>query len=161
MEANQIVGGQQTLAIEGGKKQAPEFIASLEREAEGAKLTYYLWLSRFFIVTATLSMLLLIGASLSLFRLAPMVTVEPFLIINQDSSEEIVREEPISMQMSSREKLMEMFVRQYVILRNTVINDPMEMRSRWMPGGMVNYLSTYDVFYAFHKSASANSRQRG
>ncbi len=156
MSLNQIENGRQTLAIENASVRRPEFLEQAERQSEGAKLTYYLWLSRFFIFTATASLLLLISSALALFRLAPMVTVEPFLIINQDSSEEIVREEPITLDMSSRDKLMKMFISQYVILRNTVINDPTEMRSRWMPGGMVNYLSSIDVFVAFHQSAASN-----
>ena len=156
MAPNQIENGRQTLALEDGSRQAPEFLDHLEKESEGAKLTYYLWLSRLFIFLAGASLLLLMSSALALFRLAPMVTVEPFLIINQDASEEIVREEPITSDMSSKDKLMKMFISQYVILRNTVINDPTEMRSRWLPGGMVNYLSSEDVFYAFHQSASSN-----
>ncbi len=156
MEQRQIENGRQTLAIEDASGRSPEFLDRLEKQEEGAKLTYYLWLSRLFIVFASASMLLLICSSLALFRLAPMVSVEPFLIINQDSSENLVREEAITHNMSSREKLMELFVRQYVILRNTVINDAAEMRTRWMPGGMVHYLSSFDIFYAFNESSSAN-----
>lgn len=156
MTPNQIENGRQTLAIENAAVRRPEFLEQLEKESEGAKLTYYLWLSRFFIVTAVISLLLLLSSALALFRLAPMVTVEPFLVINQDTSEGIVREEPITADMSSKDKLMQMFIRQYVILRNTVINDPTEMRSRWMPGGMVNYLSSPEVYMAFHQSAASN-----
>lgn len=154
MTPNQIDSGQKPLAIGNGSDQGPEFLTHLEKESEGAKLTYYLWLSRLFIVTASASLIFLISCALALFRLAPMVTVEPFLIINQDDSNEIVREEPITMDMSSKDKLMKMFISQYVILRNTVINDPTEMRSRWFPGGMVNYMSSVEVFREFYKSAS-------
>lgn len=110
----------------------------------------------FYIMTAVISMLVLISSSLALFKLAPMVTVEPFLIIRQDESQEIVREEPITSDMSSKDKLMETFIRQYVISRNTIINDPMEMRSRWNRGGMVNFLSSPEVFDAFNRSTQAN-----
>lgn len=58
--------------------------------------------------------------------------------------------------MSSKDKLMETFIRQYVISRNTIINDPMEMRSRWNRGGMVNFLSSPEVFDAFNRSTQAN-----
>lgn len=156
MMPDQIENGRQTKLLSGGTQQSPEFLSHLEKQQEGAKLTYYLWLSRFFIAMSVASLLLLISSALALFRLAPMVTVEPFLIINQDTSEDIVREEPIAPDMSSKDKLMKMFISQYVILRNTVINDPTEMRSRWLPGGMVNYLSSEDVFYAFHRSAASN-----
>ena len=151
-----IDDGQKPLSITDSKTNTPEFLSALEKEKEGFKFHYYIWLSRFFILNTTVSMLFLISASLALFRLAPMVRVEPFLIINQDASEEIVREEPITFDMSSKDKLMEMFIRQYVILRNTVINDPQEMRSRWYPGGMINFLSAPDVFFSFYMTMNAN-----
>ena len=151
MSENQLENKEKTLAIESKTSASPEFINQMERQAEGYKLNYYLWLSRFFIATAVASLLFLISASLALFKLAPMVTVEPFLVINQDSSTDIVREEPISLDMASKDKLMETFIRQYIILRNTIINDPLEMRSRWMRGGMVNFYSSPEVFDPFEQ----------
>lgn len=153
---NQIEGGSKVFAIEDANARSPEFLEQMEKEKEGFKIHYYLWLSRFYIMTAIISMLVLISSSLALFKLAPMVTVEPFLIIRQDESQEIVREEPITSDMSSKDKLMETFIRQYVISRNTIINDPMEMRSRWNRGGMVNFLSSPEVFDAFNRSTQAN-----
>ena len=155
MTPQQIDNGQKPLFLTDGSVQTPEFLEALEKEEEGFKLRYYMWLSRFFIATTVASMLFLISAALALFRLAPMVTVEPFLIINQDSSEEIVREEPITFDMSSKDKLMETFIRQYIIIRNTVINDPQEMRSRWMPGSMMHLLSAPDVFLSFYMTAES------
>jgi len=152
----QIEQGVQHKAITANSIETPEFLEELDKETEGFKHKYYMWLSRFYIMTSVLSMLLLICLSLALFRLAPMVTVEPFLIINQDSSQKIVREEPIIPDMSSRTQLMETFIRQYVILRNTFINDPIEMRSRWFPGGIVHYLSAFEVFEPFYKRIAAN-----
>ncbi len=148
MEQNQLENNQR-LAIGSPEVSTPEFIEKIEREAEGYKMVYYLWLSRLFIATTIASLLFLISASLALFKLAPMVSVEPFLVINQDSSDNIVREEPISLDMASKDKLMETFIRQYVILRNTVINDPLEMRSRWQRGGMVHFYSSPEVFNPF------------
>ncbi len=156
METPQIQNGSRPLALENPNNKNYEFINHMDREAESSKMWYYLWLSRFFIVFATISLLLMISASLALFSLAPKVSVEPFLIINQDTSEGIVREEPITSDMSSKDKLMETFIKQYVIVRNTVINDPMEMRSRWMRGGMVNFLSSVEVFAEFDKVAQGN-----
>ena len=89
------------------------------------------------------------SSSLALFKLAPQVSVEPFLIIRQDTSDGIVRYEPISYTMASKNQLMETFVRQYVMLRNTIIADEKEMQTRWFPGGMVNFLSSDYVFGQF------------
>lgn len=151
MDSRQIEGGTKTLAIEGDAK-APQYLDHLEEEQNSFRRTYYLWVSRFFILTATLSMIFLVLASLSLFRLAPMVTVEPFLLVNQSESENIVRDEAITQDMASKDKLLDMFIRQYVIIRNTIINDPVEMRTRWMSGGMLNYLSAPDVYNDFGRT---------
>ncbi len=149
----QIENGSRPLAIEDAKAKSYEFIDHVDKEVESSKMWYYLWLSRFFIVLAAISLLIMISSALALFSLAPRVSVEPFLIINQDSSEGIVRDEPITSDMSSKDKMMELFIKQYVIVRNTIINDPMEMRSRWMRGGMVNFLSSADVFAVFNVDA--------
>ncbi|MBQ1612203.1 MAG: type IV secretion system protein [Alphaproteobacteria bacterium] len=128
------------------------FLGQSEKEKHSAKAYYYLWLSRFFIFAAFVSLALLLAASLALFKLAPMVTVEPFLIINQNSSEDAVRYEPIARDMASKDKFMEIFVRQYIIYRNSYVNDSMEMRSRWQPGGIVHFLSSNKVFTEFNKT---------
>lgn len=131
---------------------APQYLDHLDEVRNTFRETYYLWISRFFILTATISMMFLVLASLSLFRLAPMVTVEPFLLNSQSESENIVRNEAIDQGMASKDKLLEMFIRQYVIIRNTIINDPIEMRTRWMSGGMLNYLSAPDVYNDFGRA---------
>lgn len=151
MDSKQLEGGQRVLAIESGA-DAPQYLDRLEEVHNSFRETYYLWISRFFILTATISMMFLVLASLSLFRLAPMVSVEPFLLANQSESENIVRSEAIEQNMASKDKLLEMFIRQYVIIRNTIINDPIEMRTRWMSGGMLNYLSAPDVYNDFGRA---------
>ena len=148
MNNPQLGNGQQPLAI-GSNVSEPQYINKLEEENHTVKQIYYMWVSRFFILTATVSCVFLVLASLSLFRLAPMVTVEPFLLVNQSSSDDIVRSEAMDRNMASKEKLLKMFIKQYVVLRNTIINDPIEMRSRWMGGGMLNYLSAPDVYNEF------------
>ena len=154
MENNRkILQGQKVLAIEDqnvGKNMA--FINTLERERENAKLYYYMWLSRLFIFLAGVSCLYMVLSSLSLFRLSGLVTIEPYLMINSNNSQEIVRDEPIAVDMASKTQLMETFVKQYILVSNTVIDDPIEMRSRWAPGGMVNFLSLPSVYMDFYKN---------
>ncbi|MBE6467338.1 MAG: type IV secretion system protein [Alphaproteobacteria bacterium] len=154
MNMPQLETGKETLAISGTVSE-PKYLNELEKERNTIKQIYYLWVSRFFILTATISCAFLMLASLSLFRLAPMVTVEPFLLINQNTSDGIVRHEAIERDMASKDKLLTMFIKQYVVLRNTIINDPVEMRSRWMGGGMLNYLSSPDVYNEFGKATKS------
>lgn len=151
MNSPQLENGQKTLAISGSVAE-PKYINKLEEETNTIKQIYYLWVSRFFILTSVLSCSFLVLASLSLFRLAPMVRVDPFLLVSQSSSEDIVRSEAIERNMSSKDKMLKMFIKQYVVLRNTIINDPVEMRSRWMAGGMLNYLSSPEVYNEFGRA---------
>ncbi|MDR1693582.1 MAG: type IV secretion system protein [Lactobacillaceae bacterium] len=126
-----------------------KFFLSDYKKVTSSKLIYYIWLSRFFILLAAISLLFFISASLVIFKLAPQVSVEPFLIIRQDNSAGIVRNEPISYDMASKQMLMETFVKQYIILRNTIIDDEKEMQTRWYPGGMVDFLSSPEIFGSF------------
>lgn len=114
-----------------------------------AKLVYFRWLSRLVVLCAVISLSFFLSSSLVVFRLAPEILVEPLLIINQNSSEEVVRYEPMNTKMSSLKQLTEMFVKQYVTMRNTVVNDEAEMRTRWGPGGIVAYMSAPGVYREF------------
>lgn len=138
------------LAIAGEKSSdAPKYIEQLDRTTHSAKMVYYLWISRFFVLTAVVSMSFLILASLSLFRLAPRVTVEPLLLINNSDSANLVSSESVAYDMPSRDLLMKMYIKQYVSLRNTIIHDTIEMQSRWMAGGMLSFLSSPAVYNEF------------
>ncbi len=88
-----------------------------------SKKNYYKWLSRFFMFIAFISITLTSVSSLAILKLAPSIAVDPFLITNQNETKEIVRVEPITKNMASVEQLKEMFIRYYVITRNTIIND--------------------------------------
>jgi type IV secretory pathway component VirB8 len=151
-EQKNVLEGTKMLSITDSSGHTQQFASEVEREVYSLKLRYYVWLARLFILTATVSLGIFASSSLVLFKLAPIVTVEPFLIINQDSSDQMVRYEAIRMDMASQKKLMELFIRQYIIVRHTIISDEVEMKSRWYEGGMVNFMSSWPVFYTFQES---------
>ena len=158
---NSQIEGTKILSIEDKNADSKDFsfINEAEKEAGGFRLMYYMWLSRLFIFFSIVSLSFFMLSSLALFQLAPQVRVEPFLIISQDNSNKIVRQEPIVQDMPSRYQLMELFIRQYVIYRNTIISDVKEMQSRWYYGGIVHFLSSYTVFnefFAFDKHFFSN-----
>lgn len=150
-EINPRLEGAKVLALTDSQGRTHEFISETEQEVAGFKLKYYMWLSRLFILFAIISLLIFMSFSLALFKLAPQVSVEPFLIINQDTSEGIVRAEAITNRMASKNQLMEIFVSQYVMLRNTIISDETEMQVRWYPGGMINFMSAPRVYGEFEE----------
>lgn len=130
-------------------KQQYKFITQDDKEVYSAKEIYFRWLSRLVILCALLSLSFFLCASLVIFRLAPEIIVEPLLIVQQNDSATMVRYEPITKNMPSLKQFTEMFVKQYVIMRNTVINDEQEMRTRWGPGGIMQYLSSPEVYADF------------
>lgn len=137
--------------IEGTRENGPDirFISEVGKADKSAKEVYFRWLSRLVILCAAVSLGFFLCASLVIFRLAPEIIVEPLLLIKQSDSQSMVRYEPITPKMPSLRQFTEMFIRQYVIMRNTVINDEQEMRTRWGPGGIVNFLSAPDVYADF------------
>lgn len=150
---NNLLQGQKVLTIEDKNNGRNfTFIDTLEKEQLSLKLQYYMWLSRLFIFFAGVSCLVMVMCSLSLFRLSGLVNIEPFLVFGSNASTEIVRQEPIATDMVSKDMMTETFIRQYIIVGNTIIDDVDEMRSRWMPGGIVNFLSTMEVYDTFYNN---------
>lgn len=145
--------GTQKLYITDGNSKAnyfqQQYITDDDIVTTSTKLVYFRWLSRLVILCAILSLSFFLSCSLVIFRLAPEILVEPLLIIPQNSSEEVVRYEPMNTKMSSLRQMTEMFVKQYVVMRNTVINDEREMVTRWGPGGIVAFMSAPQVYMEF------------
>lgn len=140
-----------TGAVPPPKEEKPqvEFLSELTEADKSSKEVYFRWLSRLVLLCAIVSLSFFLSASLVIFRLAPEIIVEPLLIIRQNDSESMARYEPITTKMPSIRQLTEMFIRQYVIMRNTVINDEQEMRTRWGPGGIVHCMSSQEVYADF------------
>jgi type IV secretory pathway component VirB8 len=140
------------LAGQSPVKQAayqPHFISDAKQDSYSGKEVYFRWLSRLVVLCAIVSLTFFLCSTMVIFRLAPEIVVEPLLIINQSDSESMARYEPITERMPSLRQLTEMFIKQYIIMRNTVINDAQEMRTRWGPGGIVHYMSAPDVYADF------------
>lgn len=127
----------------------PQFISDAKQDNYSGKEVYFRWLSRLVMLCAIVSLAFFLSSTLVIFRLAPEIVVEPLLIINQSDSDSMVRYEPITEKMPSFRQLTEMYIKQYVVLRNTVINDVHEMRTRWGPGGIVQYMSAPAVYADF------------
>jgi len=128
----------------------PHFIDEMDEDETRGKKRYFLWLSRLVMLCAVIALGFFLCSTLVIFRLAPEIIVEPLMLVaNQKDSASMVRYEPINTQMPSLKQMTEMFVKQYVIMRNTVINDEQEMTTRWGYGGIVHYLSSEEVYKEF------------
>lgn len=141
-----LISGQQATT----QSYHPNYITDDNSNDVTGKEVYFRWLSRLVILCAIISLAFFLCSSLVVFRLASGFMVEPLLIVkDQSSSQDMVRYEPITTKMSSENQMLEMFIKQYVSLRNTVINDEQEMQTRWGYGGIVEYLSSPEVYRDF------------
>lgn len=128
----------------------PHFISEVEKEEAFGKERYFRWLSRLVMLCAFVSLSFFLSSTLVIFRLAPEIIVEPLLLVsNQTDSNNLVRYEPIATNMPSLKQMTEMFIKQYVIIRNTVVIDEQEMKTRWGLGGIIQYLSSEEVYSDF------------
>ena len=135
--------------LESEQKEHIDFISNVSQAETSSKEIYFRWLSRMVLLCAIVSLSFFLSSTLVIFKLAPEIIVEPLLIISQNDSAGMVRYEPITENMPSLRQFTEMYVKQYVIMRNTVVNDSQEMRTRWGPGGIVQYMSAPDVYMDF------------
>lgn len=148
---NKVMQGKQTTTSSKTPDNFEPYYVTDGQIVRSLKEAYYQWISRLMILLCIISFGFFVAASLVLFRMAPLVSVEPFLIIKQDNSDSMVRYEVISFDMASRKQMMELFIRQYVMMRNNVLLDEQEMQSRWFAGGIVNYMSSPDVYIKFNQ----------
>lgn len=129
----------------------PEFITEDVVEVRRARMVYYKWISRLMALLATISLVYSISATLVLLNLVPKIIYDAQIFVQFSDSGSYVKRELIEPTMESREKIMVNLIKQYVELRNTYIHDPDEMNKRWLWGGLVSYLSTYEVYQDFAK----------
>ena len=128
----------------------PDYITEDVIEERRAKVIYYKWISRFMALLATVSLCYGVATTLVIFRLVPRMMYDAQIFVKDPyDSRLLVKREHIDRKMDSREKIMINFIKQYVELRNTFIQDELEMRKRWLWGGLVSYLSTRQVYDDF------------
>ena len=160
------------LLLEGtGEKQAPRpqpMPAQKKRRAdvvvENATEKRYLWTARAFAVVFAISLCCNLLLTFTIMNTMPLYRVEPFLLSFADKSEQIYRVEQVK-NIYERKSLTELFVREYVILRNSFVGDVDEMEKRWGVGGRVQELSSPKVYQNFKENVADKIleliRQRG
>lgn len=116
---------------------------------ENATEKRYLWTARAFAVIFAISMCCNFILIYVIFAITPLYRVAPYLMSFADKGEQIYTIVPVQ-NIYDQKYLTEIFVREYILLRNTFVNDIDEMQKRWGPEGLLQeYSSTgaYDKFY--------------
>lgn len=108
-----------------------------------------LWSARAFAILAALSVCLNVVMGVALAQLTPLVRVQPYLVNFQNKSEQIVTVAPISNSLEDSRRVTERLVRQYVMLRHTIVPNATEMERRWGVGSDLHYMSTNPIYKEF------------
>ena len=112
----------------------------------------YLWTARAFAIVSAVALCLNLILLVAIGALLPLKRVEPFLLTFQNKNEQVVKIQPLAGDMRAQEILSEAMIRQYVLLRNTMISDVDEMIFRWGPDGPIRWMSSNKVFNDFNKT---------
>ena len=109
----------------------------------------YLWTARAFAVVTALSICCNIVLLLAIFQVMPLHRVEPFLLTFNDQSEQVYNITPITGELRNYRAITEKFVRDYVLQRSTFTRDMEVSRSRWLPGGTIQEMSSPQIYQEF------------
>lgn len=116
---------------------------------ENATEKRYLWTARAFAIIFGVSLCCNFILLYVIVAITPLYRVEPYLMSFADKEEQVYTIIPVR-SIYDKKYLTEIFVREYVLLRNTFVNDIDEMETRWGPNSQIRELSSpgmYDKFY--------------
>ncbi len=112
-------------------------------------------LLRISIVICVLMLICNVVLSLSLMQIADSVRVDSVVLTRQNSSGKMVDVEPVSADMNNIDILNEVMVKKYILLRHNILSNVDVMRFRWDAGGLLQYLSSPEVYKDFYKNKDA------
>lgn len=125
----------------------------------------YLWTARAFAIITAISLCCNVVLLLAIAQVIPLFRVEPYLLSFQNKEEQVYNIIPYSEDLTTNKSVTEAFVRSYVLQRSTIINDETEMEIRWLPGGIVQEMSSSAVYDEFINKTANRAldlvRQRG
>ena len=95
----------------------------------------YLWTARAFAVVTAISLCCNMILLLTISNIVPLYRVEPYLLTLSNKEEQVYRIIPYTRNMDSEKAITETFIREYILLRTTLLADTEEMEARWQNGG--------------------------
>jgi type IV secretory pathway component VirB8 len=120
----------------------------------------YLWTARAFAVVTAISLCCNLILLMTIANILPLYRVEPYLLTLSNKEEQVYRIIPFSRNMESQKSITETFVREYLLLRTTLLPDVEEMESRWKNGGDLQEMSSPMVYQDFIKNTGRKLMQR-
>ncbi len=120
----------------------------------------YLWTARAFAVVTAISLCCNLILLLTIANLLPLHRVEPYLLTLSNKEDQVYNIIPYTRSMDSQKSITETFVREYVLLRTTLLPDVEEMESRWQTGGDLQEMSSNLVYQDFLSNTGKKLMQR-
>lgn len=112
----------------------------------------YLWTARAFSIVSAVALCVNLVLMIAIIHLTPLQRVEPFLLTFQNKDDQVVHIRPLKQDLSADDVISEAMIRQYVLLRHTMMSDLDEMMFRWGPDGPLRWMSSDEVYNTFSKS---------
>ena len=120
----------------------------------------YLWTARAFAIVTAISICCNLILLLTIANILPLYRVEPYLLTLANKEEQVYNIIPYSRDMEAQKSITETFVREYVLLRTTLLSDIDEMQARWQNGGDLQEMSSNIVYQDFIKNTGSKLMQR-
>ena len=134
------------------KEKVPQLAEVSELSVDLLRERRYLWTARAFAIVSAVALCVNLVLLLAIGSLLPLKRVEPYLLTFQNKEEQVVRIQPLSKNMAAEDVISEAMIRQYVMLRNTMMSDIDEMSFRWGPDGPIRWMSSSSVYNQFNKT---------
>ncbi len=106
-------------------------------------------------VVCFLMLVLNVVLSLALMQLSGQLRVDSVLLSKQSSSSQMVDIEPVAEDMNGIKVLNDTMVKYYIAMRHTVIPHAKTMEFRWDRGGILNRISSPEVYNKFYQNREA------
>lgn len=110
----------------------------------------YLWTARAFAIIFAVSLCCNLILVYAIFTIIPLYRIEPYLFSFVNKDEQVYKVEPVR-NIYDHKQLTEIFIREYILLRNTFVSDIDEMQKRWGPGSTLQEMSSPSVYDEFRK----------
>ena len=140
-------------AVKNVKRTVPNHSVNAEEvSVDQLRERRYLWTARAFAIVSAVALCLNLVLLIAIMHLMPLKRVEPFLLTFQNRDEQVVKIRPLAKDMAAEDIISEAMIRQYVLLRNTMVSDIDEMAFRWGPDGPLRWMSSTQVYNQFSKT---------
>ena len=149
----------------GARRPAPRGDAASTIFVANVAEKRYVWTARAVAVITALSLCCNIVLLLAIFQLVPLYRVEPFLLTFHNRADQVYDIQPITSELRNRKSITEVFVRDYVLQRNSFTRNADTAMARWDVGGPVQESSSQAVYQKFRNEVMGEAlsliRQKG